>query len=94
MGMLYYYVFIELGRRNMLDDIRRSMFMEFNDRRVENRRLAEDDIGKAEYDLLEFDRYNQSPNDAIAMRFRLGVIDRELFGGRLGTGQGEADAGV
>jgi hypothetical protein len=43
--------------------------------------LAEVDISKAIYDLLEFDRFSQSPNDGVAMRFRLRVINEQVFGG-------------
>ena len=38
---------------------------------------------ESSYDLLEFDRYSQAPNEAIAMRFRLAVLDEKLFGGQL-----------
>jgi len=34
--------------------------------------------------LLEFDRFTQSPNDGIAMRFRMAVFDEHLFQGALG----------
>ena len=47
--------------------------------RESNREKAEQDISKANYDLIEFDRYSQSPNDGYALKFRLRVLLREVF---------------
>jgi hypothetical protein len=62
----------------------RPALIDFENTRRRNREIAEVDIARADYDLLEFDRYTQSPNDAVALRFRLGVLDRIAFGGELG----------
>jgi hypothetical protein len=58
--------------------------MEFEEQRRGNREKAEANLAEADYSLIEFDRYTQSPNDGIALRYRLGVMDRLVFEGRLG----------
>ena len=84
MTVLYFHLF----RRALRDDVHhllnREAFIGFDENRRNNRMIAETDIANADYSLLEFDRYTQSPNDAYAMRIRLGVIDEKAFGGRLG----------
>jgi hypothetical protein len=48
--------------------------------------VAATDIAQAQYDLLEFDRFSQSPNDGIALRFRSQVMRNflsELADGRV-----------
>jgi len=67
---------IELGRESL---ITRTTLEEFERMRSANRERAALDIAEADYNLLEFDRYTQSPNDAIALRFRLAVIDQIMF---------------
>jgi hypothetical protein len=52
----------------------RSQLKDFDARREKNRKAAEVDISKADYDLLEFDRFTQTPNDAHAIRFRLDLL--------------------
>jgi len=84
MVMLYFHLFRRARERAVSHLVNRPALSQFDDLRRSNRSAAEADIGSADYDLLEFDRYNQSPNDGIALRFRLGVIDEKLFGGALG----------
>jgi hypothetical protein len=55
-------------------EVSRSRLDAFEHARKENRRIAEDDVSKANYALLEFDRYSQSPNDEIALRYRCKVL--------------------
>ena len=45
-----------------------------------NHDKAEKNIAEADYDLIEFDRLAQSPNDAAAIRFRLRVMLSKVFG--------------
>ncbi|MEA2823162.1 MAG: hypothetical protein QOJ86_5166 [Bradyrhizobium sp.] len=54
----------------------RILLVKFNELREANRRRAETDITKANYDLLEFDRLTQTPNDAYAIKFRLGILEK------------------
>lgn len=81
---LYYLLFeraIDEGKEAL---ITREALDGFEKIRLKNRVKAEINIAEADYKLLEFDRYTQSPNDAIAMRFRLAVIDQVLFNQDLG----------
>ena len=81
MVTLYYHLF-RIGVAAGLDSrIDRQKLLEFNRLRLDNRKVAESDIGKAAYELLEFDRFNQSPNDAIAMKYRLSVLNDRVFSG-------------
>ncbi|MDI9694980.1 DUF262 domain-containing protein [Burkholderia cenocepacia] len=80
MVMLYFHLFRLARSENWLDKITRRKLLSFDKRRVDNRRRAEEDITSASYDLLEFDRYAQSPNDAVALKFRLQVILKAVFG--------------
>ncbi len=52
----------------------RSRLSAFEYARKKNREIAEDDVAKANYALLEFDRYSQSPNDELALRYRCKVL--------------------
>jgi hypothetical protein len=87
MTVLYFYIFKKAGDLNLVDSLNREDFVRFDTRRRENRETAATDIGRADYRLLEFDRFTQSPNDAYAMAIRLGVFDDMVFGGRLGFPQ-------
>ncbi len=42
--------------------------------RKKNREVAETDMSLANYDLIEFDKYVQTPNDAYAVRLRLSIL--------------------
>lgn len=84
MIILYFLMFekaIGLGKSTL---ITRPKLVDFEDARQANRTSAESDIAAANYKLLEFDRYTQSPNDGVALRFRLAVIDEFAMGGELG----------
>lgn len=84
MVILYFLVFERAKSGNHLGYITRSALSCFDETRRENRTKAECNIAEADYSLLEFDRYSQSPNDGIALKYRLAVIDQKAFGGRLG----------
>ncbi len=84
MIILYFSLFERAIDSNNTSVITRPLLEKFEELRKENRLKAEKDIASADYKLLEFDRYTQSPNDAVAMRFRLAVIDGLLFGGKFG----------
>jgi len=58
--------------------LQRQDLLAFEAARRTNRVTAEEDIGKGDYELLEFDRFTQSPNDEIAMEYRLKVIRKFL----------------
>lgn len=52
----------------------RQSFNKFEQVRKENRAIAEVDLSAANYDLLEYDRLVQSPNDSLALQFRYKVL--------------------
>lgn len=81
---IYFLLFEGAIADDQTDQIERAQFSDFEDERIKNRRIAEEDIAEANYNLLEFDRFAQSPNDGIAMRFRLAVLDQHLYQGALG----------
>lgn len=84
-GMIavYYLLFQFAARDGWSSEITRKSLIEFEDARKRNRSIAEDDIAKADYDLLEFDRFAQSPNDAVALAFRLEVLGEKAFNKQL-----------
>ena len=77
--VLYYHVFRLAMREAWVGQIERKEFEEFELARQENRSLAEKDIRKATYDLLEFDRYVQTPNDGYAISARLKILLHSVF---------------
>ena len=77
--MLYYHLFRLAHLEGWQQKITRKRLADFEKRRDENRAIAEKDLTKANYDLIEFDRYAQSPNDGYAIKFRLKVLLREVF---------------
>jgi len=81
---IYYALFMRAQERNLLGLLSREKFVEFELERLANRARAQDDIADADYLLLEFDRFTQSPNDGFANRFRLAVMDAQLFDEKLG----------
>jgi hypothetical protein len=82
---LYYHLFRIAKGEGWVGDVTRKKLADFEKRRDDNRQKAEQDITKADYDLLEFDRYAQSPNDAVALKFRLKILLREVFGKHVNT---------
>lgn len=55
----------------------------FEDRLRRNQALAEKDLARADPDLLEFERLNQTPNDKSAIEYRLRVL-KEYVGRKRG----------
>jgi len=75
MVTLYYHLFRFARDNGWVDQITRKSLVAFNELRAHNKLNFElgfnDDIDK---ELLEFDNFAQSPNDAGALRFRLSVL--------------------
>ena len=69
MVTVYYLLFAKRA------DIKRKQLVDFESGRQKNREIAEKDFPKAKYELLEFDRLTQSPNDSVAMKYRLKVLN-------------------
>jgi hypothetical protein len=79
MVMLYYHLFRVAHEESWSNEIARKRLIDFDKLREANRKKAERDITKANYDLIEFDNYAQSPNDSQAIRFRLRVLMQYAF---------------
>jgi len=77
--IVVYYHLLRLARReDAVTAITRDMLEAFEEVRLENRRVAEVEISKANYDWLEFDRLNQTPNDQYAIDLRLDILSAFL----------------
>ena len=76
---LYYHLFRLAHNDGWELEITRKSLADFEQKREANRKKAEKDITKANYDLIEFDRYAQSPNEGYAIKFRLKILLREVF---------------
>jgi hypothetical protein len=74
MVTLFYALFMLAALGKESRQLSRSVFTEFENARARNRHLAERDVTKASYELLEFDRLGQSPNDGIALTYRYEVL--------------------
>lgn len=80
MVMLYYHLFRVASKQKWLSEISRKKLLDFEKRRADNRQMME--IGNTkniDFDLIEFDRYAQSPNDGGAIKFRLRVMLEQVF---------------
>ncbi len=85
MVLVYYHLFRYAETSGWSAQITRKKLLDFNKLRDANRTQAEKDMAKADYDLIEFDRYSQSPNDATAIKFRLRVILERAFARKVST---------
>lgn len=78
MIVLYFLLFRDGLKEGWVSKIKRSALATFELARVANRAKAERDITRANYDLLEFDRLTQTPNDAYAIDIRLKTLKEYL----------------
>lgn len=81
--VLYYFLFLEAGKQGWAHTLSRAEFEKFDILRIGNRASAEQDVTNANFNLLEYDRLTQSPNDAVALRFRYAVL-RQYVGPEAG----------
>jgi hypothetical protein len=77
---LYYHLYrqVKLGK---VDSVEREMLVRFDRDREKNRALVEatgESNKQVDTALLEFDKHSQTPNDAYAIRIRLGILLRYL----------------
>lgn len=72
------YASMQAGFEQVID---RTALLRFEEDRRSNRELAQDDEAdeKVQYHYLEFDRLNQTPNDAYAIRFRIEVLTKQVL---------------
>ena len=80
MVTVYYHLIRIAHAEGWESKVTRRKLLEFDKSRQENRLRAEDDLGAADYKLMEFDRYSQSPNDSHAVKLRLQILMEEVFG--------------
>jgi hypothetical protein len=85
MVAVYYHLFRVARNEDWTSQITRKKLLAFDQLRADNRKVAETDLTKAEYNLIEFDRYTQSPNDAGAVKFRLRVMMETAFNKKVQT---------
>lgn len=78
MVILYFILYAGIDSKDWTKTVLRSDLQRFDEARRENREIAEQDVAKASYELLEFDRWAQSPNDAVALGYRFRVLRRWL----------------
>jgi hypothetical protein len=79
MVMLYFYLFKTATEHGWLNEIVRAKLDDFEKQRGNNRDLAKTNLAKADYDLIQFDKYTQSPNDKNALEFRLKILLETIF---------------
>ena len=77
--VLYYFLFQIALQHNWIEEVTRSALDDFEQQRASNRQMAQNDLSAADYDLLEFDRYVQAPNDAYALKIRFSILMKKLF---------------
>ncbi len=80
--VLYFLLFKDGLKEGWVSKVKRAKLESLEKKREYNRIVAEKDIARADYDLLEFDRLTQTPNDAYAIRIRLKTL-KKLIGVRL-----------
>lgn len=89
--VVYFLLFRELSTNPKAVKLKRHAFNQFEGRLKNNREIAEDDLAKADWELLEYDRLSQTPNDASAIEFRLKTIRKHLLGITDGTGPSQTN---
>jgi hypothetical protein len=79
MVSLYFHLFRLASEQGWLSSVTRTKLNGFENLRQKNRVRAEKDLAKADYDLIEFDRFNQTPNDSYALKLRLRILLSKAF---------------
>lgn len=75
MPVIYFLVFKDAFEDGWLSSITRNRLLAFDEKRKQNRKIAESDLGKADYALLEFDRMAiQGTNDGVSISFRRNTL--------------------
>jgi hypothetical protein len=80
MVSIYFHLFRIASGEKWLTKLTRQRLLHFETLRQKNRAKAEKDLATADYDLIEFDRFSQSPNDSYALKLRLKVLMERAFG--------------
>lgn len=77
--VLFFYLFHDAMTNGWVGRLSRKDLDDFETMRLQNRKVAEAAHERPDYNLLEFDRLTQSPNDGVALRFRYAVL-RKFIG--------------
>lgn len=81
---IYFLLFRSAMEDGRLSNITREKIFEFKSKVKENRQVAEKNISKADFELLEFDRLSiQGTNDANSIKERLRIISKFFSIGNL-----------
>lgn len=76
--ILYFHLFRLANSEGWSEKIQRHIILKFEELRISNRMCAQ--LGEEHhFELLEFDRYAQSSNDAYAVKIRLRILLKFLF---------------
>ena len=79
MVAIYFLIFENCSGEKWFSKLSRKTLIEFDELRAKNREAAEEDITKATYDLLEFDRMSvQGTNDGPSLRYRFDTMRKHL----------------
>ncbi|MEW6715079.1 MAG: DUF262 domain-containing protein [Nitrospirota bacterium] len=77
---VYFLLFKNAQKKNIVDQISRKKLLEFRRNLKNNRIVAESNFEKANYDLLEYDRMSQQgTNDASSIKERVRIIEEFIF---------------
>jgi hypothetical protein len=79
-AVVYFLLFRELRKASDGSKLSRKDFEQFETRLETNREAAEKELPTANWELLEYDRLSQTPNDASAIEFRLKTIRKSILG--------------
>ena len=76
---IYFLLIRKYKTEKKLPSFSRNLFLDFRKKLETNRQLAETDISKAEFDLLEFNRLSQQgTNDANSIKTRIEILESYL----------------
>ena len=77
---IYYLVIRDLGESNNLTALNRKKLVSFNELVISNKNVAVEDIGKADYDLLEYNKLSiQGTNDASSIKERVKILKEYIL---------------
>ncbi len=78
--VLYFHLFRLARVGGWMAEIERHKFEQFEKSRSENKQVAEVGGEPVELEFLDFDRYAQSSNDAYAVKIRIQILMKHVFG--------------
>lgn len=76
---VYFHLFRIARQEGWISEVTRDRLEDFEQARRENRETASRDFQEAQYDFIEYDKYNQYPNDGFAIKIRLRILLHHAF---------------